>query len=355
MKKKISFLIALFLIIMIMPVYAKEENFYAGEDVIVKNNVESTTFAAGNNVEFTPIMVDGLSFAAGNNVVLSSMQDHLFAAGNHITLKGAFTKDAYLAASRITIEESTIRDLYAAAETIEINSHISRNVYLAGDKVVINGMIDGNAHIAADKIQINDNATIQGTLKYPKDAEITISDKAIIQKTETYIGKKVDTKVTIKSMIMDRVISFASLLLVGICLLMICKNFFAEMKKEEKTPNDFFKKLGIGFIFLIALPIVMIILMVTLIGIPLGLIALVMYIILIYLSKIATAYYLGSWILKDKEINDYLLLAGSLLAVYILGLIPWFGGLVSFASLILGLGIYTNKLKQFCFEKKEEE
>ena len=79
MRKKIS--LALILVLMLsvisVPVFAKDDNFYADDEVTLEKNIGKTTFVAGDNIEVTS-EIDGASFIAGNNITLSSQQDYLF-------------------------------------------------------------------------------------------------------------------------------------------------------------------------------------------------------------------------------------------------------------------------------------
>ena len=352
MKKKIFLLIVLLMTLIIVPVKAldvvevekEKSNFVAGDTVKLEKFVDGTAFAAGNNVTVTS-SIDGAAFVAGNNVSLTSKQDILFAAGNMVTLAGVNTKDAFVAGSHINIQTSTIRDLYAVAEEIRIDSDISRNAYLGGSTVIINGKINGNVEVAADTIKIGEGAEITGNLNYPEDANITITNGAIINKTTTYKNTNANKQVTLASKLLDRLYAFLGMLLIGIILMALNKKAFTKIEKISKDLSTFAKNVGIGFIFLVVLPIAAIIAMCTVIGLPLGIISLLIYGIMIYLSIIPTAYYLGNICLKDKIKNKYLIFVIALLTIYILRIVPVIGGLVTFISICFGLGVYTELLK----------
>ncbi len=353
MKKRIMTILLLIVMIgmVIVPVCAKPmSNFQAGENVKVNESIDSTSFIAGNNVEVESD-IDGASFIAGNNIKLSSTQDILFAAGNIINIETVTAKDAFLAGSIINIQQSNIRDLYAAGETIRIDSNISRNVYAGGESIIINSKIDGDVNLAAEKIEIGKDAVINGTLKYEEGATINIIDGSKIEKTEVVPNKTVSIQINPVDIFMEKVISFITILVTGLILLVINKKV---LKKIDKMKNDFStiaKTVGMGFLFLIVTPIAAIIVLCTLVGIPLSIITLLLYGILIYLSVIPTAYYLGKVLLKDKIENTYLLFAVSLLIIFIVKLIPIVGGIVSFLSLCFGLGIDTILIKDYIKQK----
>ena len=351
--KRIFKIIIVFLLMVGINVNAKgTDHFFAYDNLKVNEDINATAFSAGNNVDISS-KVNGLNFVAGNNLTISSSQDHLFAAGNNIQLNEVTTKDAFIAGSLIKINNSNIRDLYVAGETILINSNIERNIYAGGEKVTINGTIEGNVNIAAEEIVIENETVIKGTLEYPEESKISRSKSANISEIKTYKGQEVEKNYnnTMTSVI-DKVISFVSLLVTGLILLTINKKLFKKIEKEDKNAINMLKNTCLGFVSLIVIPIVSIVMLCTVLLIPLSIITLLVYGIMIYLSMIASSYYIGNWIFKDKIKNNYLLLTVSLLIVYLFTKVPVIGGFISFVSICLGISIYIN---QFIYNIKENK
>lgn len=350
MRKRIFILFILFSAL-VLPVHAKTDNFFAGESVTLDKEVGATSFAAGNNVTASS-KIDGASFVAGNNLSLASEQDYLFAAGNNINLEHATAKDIFLAGNQINVQSSTIRDLYAAGTAIRIDSDISRNAYLGAESVTINSRINGDVEISADSITIGEGAEITGTLNYPDNAKINISDSAkIANKTTYHVDLNEAKEKTITSKVLDKLYSYLAMLLIGLILIALNQKVFKQIEKIKKDFKTIVKEFAFGFMFLVAVPVASIIVLCTVIGLPLSIISLMLYGILIYLSVIPTAYYFGNLIFKDKINNKYLVFALTLLIIYALKLIPVIGGLVSFISLCFGLGVYTELFKKQISEK----
>lgn len=345
MKKKIILLMVLLLTFVTIPVNAKTNNFAAGETVSVTEDKDSTSFIAGDVVDVQSI-IDGNSFIAGNIVSVSSSQDYMFVAGNAINVDGAFAKDAFVAGNSIIVKNSSVRDLYAAGTTIKLETDVTRNAYLAGDTIIINGMINGDVYAAGDNIQIGEKANIVGTLSYPKDSKLKIAEGAVVANKKAYKSVEYTHKITIMdSIIIPELISYVSLLLISFILLALYKKVFEKYAKTSKKPIDILKLVGIGFASIVVIPVAAFIIMLTLIGIPLSFIVLLLYGIMLYLSFIPTSYFLGNWFLKDKINNNYLILAISLLILFVLKLIPILGGLVSILVASLGMGMYMIQIK----------
>ena len=235
MKKKLYlFLIILVTLITIPIVKADEKGLLIDENVKVEENIQKTTFAFGNNVDLNAI-IDGSSFLAGNNINIKSTQDYLFAAGNNINIEKTTAKDAFVAGNIINIKESSIRDLYAASSTMRIDGKIERNVYLAGDSITINSVIGGNAYIEAENIRIGKNAEIKGTLYFPEDANMSVSESAVIE--NRIKGQSIaDTnkEITFIDKISTTIYSYLSMLLISLVLMYFFKNYFKKISDTRK-------------------------------------------------------------------------------------------------------------------------
>lgn len=343
MKKSLYLLLIMILTLVCIPVHAKD-NFYADQNLKLNKEYNSTIFAAGNNVKATG-KVNGISFIAGNDVTIENERDYLFAAGNNVKVKNVTTKDAFVAGSNITIENSTIRDLYAAAEIINIDSQIDGKAYLGASEITINSAIKGDVKVSAETIKLGENAKIEGTLRYPENAKLRKSKKAVVAKEKTYKVETESKKEEVKELFVEFITSVLSMILIGLVLLLLNPNLFKKFEKIEKNSSTIIKTILLGLISLFIMPFASVILIISTIGLGLGIISMLIYGIMFYLSAIPTAYFFGKWIFNKKIENKYLLLSVSVLALYAIRLIPVIGGLVTLGSLCFGLGVYINLIK----------
>ena len=353
--KKISLWIVLVLSMIGIPtfVYAQDDAFYAGDTVKINENVNTTLFAAGEKV-IVDSNVDGMCFLAGNSVKVSGTQDYLFSAGKKLEVNKVNAKDVFLAGKTITVKNSSIRDLYIAGDTIKIDTDVTNNVYAGGDIIKINGNIYGDVDVAASKIYIGKNAHIYGTLKYPKKAKVKIANTAVVGKQQAYKSSEsrfanISTFSHIKSLI----VSAITMIIIGLILKKLFPKMFKFFNDQEHSTKEIFKTLGIGFLLLICVPIAALVMIITIIGIPISLILIVLYALLIYLTAIPTASFIGTWLAKDKVKNEYVLLSLSIFGLYVLRMIPYIRGLVTFATLLFGLGSYVLLMKKNFTKKKK--
>lgn len=342
MKKKITIISLLLIIIIGVPVVCAKEYddiFYSSNNVKIEGEKNHAIFASGRNVTIDSI-IDGMVFTTGSNVAIKGSQDYVLATGLNINLENAGAKEIFISGKDINIKNSELRDVFIAAKKITLESSKIRNVYVSGDKVVIDSTIEGNVKVNASRIIVTENAIITGTLEYPKNTNVDISKEAQISNTKIY-AQKITKKEIRGQNASDLFFSGISMVVIAILLLLMNKSFYKKIETFDKDISEIITTMILGVGFLILIPIIVLILCLTGIGFSLGTIIGIFYILLFYLSAIPTSYYVGKWIIKDK-INDYSILAISILVLYILRMIPVVGKLLCFASLIFGLGYYTK-------------
>jgi hypothetical protein len=99
---------------------------------------------------------------------------------------------------------------------------------------------------------------------------------------------------------------------------------------------------GLGFAALVVVPAAALLLMVTLIGLPAGLLVLGLWLAALYLAQILVATVVGRGLLQKADAPPApiapVLLVGLVFVVVAVNL-PYVGGLLRFAVLVLGLGL----------------
>ena len=355
MKKIFKILMVIALVLLINPVIGHAEVnkdlFKADYDITVNEEMDGSSFIAGNSVAINN-KINGILFGAGNTVNVNGESEYAFVAGNIINLNGSSFKDGFVAGQMIEINDANVlRDLYVAGQNIKITGSVGRNLFVAGSDVVIDGVINGDVYVDATNLTINSDAVIKGKLKYNEDTKEIISKDASIGYTETYKNKtntEVDAKASLGSIILNKVINtllnLLNILVVGLLMVLLIPNLFKKLKELEA--NKLLPSFAWGLLILIVLPIIALILMITYIGVATSIISIVLYFVLMYISTILSTYYVTSLLLKDKVKNPYLVLLIGLSCLYIIKLIPFIGGLTTFAMICLGMGLITNLIKR---------
>ena len=357
MKKRIFGILLVMSLLMITPVHAKDINhFYANADENIKfeDKVIGDSALAGNLVDILG-NIDGIGFIAGSTVNVNGSMEYGFIAGKDVTVNGNIQKSIYIAGANVKISKDAKinRDLFIVADTVTLEGTINRDAAIGASELVIKtgSKIKGNIDTSADKITIEEGVTISGTLKYNENAKTNISEGATIKKTETYKQdeKVVETTTNYSSTIK----SIVNTIVVFVVIATVFSNATPKTVRIYENNKKYLKNTGIGLLILCCVPIVSLLLLVSTLGTSLGLILIVLYILGLYLSQIFTGFILGDVIfnkLIKKELNAILVGIIGIVVLKLLMLIPHIGGLITFVSLILGLGTIYELV--FIKEKK---
>lgn len=323
--------------------YAKDL-FQAGDNIIIDKELDGTSFIAGDKVEINK-SIKGIGFIAANELDVNAPQQYLFGFGANINIKNNIEKDLFVFGSTVKTDATIKRDAYIAGEYIDINGKVVRNTYIYGTEVNIDGIFNGDVTINASVINISDDAKIEGTLKYNDDAIIDGLNETI--KTKTYNQK--ENNISFKDYISNFISTYIHITLLAIALIFISENLFKKSLKQTEKPNSktILILCGKGFLILIGVPIILMMLIFSGLFISVGVVGGLIYGILVYISEIFTGYFIAKLLDKKyfkKNMNSYALVIVGLFILYILGIIPVIGSLISFLSILLGLGIIGNMI-----------
>ena len=99
---------------------------------------------------------------------------------------------------------------------------------------------------------------------------------------------------------------------------------------------------GVGLLALVGVPVALLVVALTVVGIPLSLAGLVAFALLLWVAFVYGTLVTGTWLLSlvDRE-GRWLALGVGLVAVTLVGLAPFVGGIVEFLVLLVGLGAFV--------------
>ncbi|MEA3324334.1 MAG: hypothetical protein U9Q37_04250 [Euryarchaeota archaeon] len=331
----------------------EDDLIVAGGTIMIDGDVFGDLIAAGGDIEVAGRVDDDAWITGGSLIIDGEIGDDLRAAGGAIHLRGSVADNAMIAGGTIAASSNSAvgGDLDVAGGSIEITGHVGRDLSCGGGSVVLGGAVDGNATIFADDIRILQSARIQGDLEYTSDKEIEIPAGTVMGDV---VYKRSEKKVEdIYSKITSSIISFLSILLIGLLMVRFAGN--TTIRVSDTIATHILKSLGSGVLLLIAIPLIALILMITLIGLPLGLIVLFAYIVILYISKIFVGLAIGRRIVTyaKKEISSpYWHLVVGLIVIAFATKLPLVGFLISLIVILVGLGALVMTWKSMSDESK---
>ena len=317
----------------------------AGATLNSERFTEHSFFLAGNEV-ISNDWVDGINFAAGNLVQFVGSAEYAAFVGNSVQVSGSIERDAFLAGNTLELDEDAYigRDLFAFANLMTIKSNLYGNVFIAGDRLVLeNVTITGDVSANFSEIVIKGRSAISGNFKYNEDTVITGLENLTAGSSETYDSSAVGA--SFATTFTDKLVGFVGGLILAFVLIALMPKFSKKLLDSFVWATSW-KHLALGLGLIVLVPLCAIFVAVTIVGLPLGLMALGLYFFFICVAKYIAGGILGDQLAKSlfkkPKLNLYAKYALGSTLVFLLGLIPVVGELITAVALCFGFG-YLGK------------
>ncbi|MGB9149494.1 MAG: hypothetical protein WCB36_04535 [Burkholderiales bacterium] len=336
--------------------------YLSGSSVRLSAPVDGDLFAAGGNVSVDqPVKRDAV-LAGGQVNLTSAVGDDVRAAGGQVSLNGKVGGEALLAGGRVNVENNAdiLGALWVAGRNVNIGGKVGKGVKAFGQHITLSGEVNGDTRLSAQTIEILPSAKINGALTYTSRDEVKMNpgqvSGVVTRSAASKNGRGWEDDDHMKNQnwgYMHRT-SFRPFLLLGLIaaaavLVLLFPN--ASRGAQQEVGASPWKSLGLGAAMLFTLPPLAILLMITIIGIPLAFALMALYAVLLLVGYLTTALYIGeraATALKKDTTNATWTRIGfaalALLALGLIRLIPFAGGLAVFVALLIGMGAWSLHL-----------
>ena len=369
LKKKTKFIVILLAILLVFSGFS----FATNEDVMPisetseekpiepreeqENNVEQEIYNGDlylfDNDIVMDKLVDGNVFAFGNNIkITGKINGSLFVCANNLT----FDKEAYViqtiyACANNIYFNGAANELYATCRLIDMSydSFIKRDIRIGAETFNFNGCAGRNVFVSANNFNFitteNAAALVYGDLTYTSNQELNLS-KEFVQGNVTYKQYLANEEASIGEIIIEKATQLCSSLLyvaiVFILAILLAPNF-VEKASSYIAVSSTSKSFGIGILTVVLAVVVSFSLLFSIIGIPVSFAIIALLVLLLSISTAVTSicitYKLKEKFEYSKNYLTYLTLAGVIIVIWALKLIPYVGGVISFIVKMIGLGI----------------
>ncbi len=335
----------------------------AGDTITKRGKIDDDYYAAGGVVDIDADVAGDVIVAGGELYIGHHIEGDVIAVGGRLKIRGEITDDIRISGGDLDIDASIGDDLAATGGSITLSpgTTVGGNAWLAGGEVHLAGTIVGNLKITGGnirlsgtvhgdveleggEIQILDSAQIDGSLKYK-------SPQAAITDANAQITGQV-THETAQWGYADRGFGlFFSITLVVASILFYLLFPHYTQASVKRIGSDPWNSLGLGFVFLIATPIIAFILMLIVLGLWIGLSLLALYCVALLAGFLIACFFLaerGATLFKQDISSRGRRLISVVVAIFLLGLIqmiPLIGGLILFLLLLFGLGAGLIQLR----------
>ena len=288
-------------------------------------------------------------------------QGDYFAYGDEVNILGKVDGDVYAFAEKVNIEGEVTGDLIVAGQDVKVSGHIGQDARLAGVNLDVSGKIDRNMSAASFNFNFTKDAFVG------RNAQIAIDKGAlegtVVGETQKYTSEdmpKVDQqKVDEFSRGVDfasKLTSILSTFVFGYILIRLFPEY--TQRATDNVLKRFRKSFLIGLAGLIAFPIVILLLLVTIVGLPMAFLLGCFFIVYLFLTRVYVILAMGdkftssaNLILESREMR----LGLGVLVYYALSFIPVIGGFVKLIVLIAGFGAaISNERSMYQMARKEK-
>ncbi len=334
-------------------VFAMDEDvFAAGGDLRVTGKAGGDLIAAGGNVDLTAGGALDVIAAGGQLVVEGTIGEDAILAGGNVTLDGRIAEDLILAGGQIRIgRNATIGDdVLITGGNIKVDGTVGGDAVMAGGRLAIGGEIGGDLEAAGGQLEILPGARIGGAVSFRGREAPIIAPDAVIGGNVDYVaergfaGRWGDRRGLGWG---GRAWLAIAMIATGIVVILMVPGIAAN--GAERLRERPFASALIGLALLAGIPLIAVLLMATVIGIPLGAIVMTLYPATLFIGFVITAFALSEWALRRRiasptplqRLGTFALVVAVLVLAFA---IPWIGGWLVLATLLLGIGALGQAL-----------
>lgn len=327
--------------------------------------VNDTLFASAESVEIDGV-VNGDLFAAARSVaVRGTVKGNIFSWSRNVEVDGNLGGSTFGWAQNVIVRGHIGHSVYSWAQflRLEPGSQVASDVVVASQEADLAGKIDGgvmafaglvnvrgdigrNIFARVGQINLNNTTHVAGGLsaRVHRRSDVRIADGVTISgPTEIKLLSRA-SRFSRPRFYLWRAIGLVGAFLVGWAAMYLFPGFF---QTTAHSVGLGWRTFALGFVVLVAVPVALVLVALSLIGLPLALISLGMYLIALYLASIFVGAFLGSLMFKSAQPgtgHGLLAFFVGLLILTIVFQIPFVGAIVKFLTLCLGLGALTWQL-----------
>ncbi|MGA9885499.1 MAG: hypothetical protein WBQ34_17415 [Candidatus Acidiferrales bacterium] len=284
--------------------------------------------------------VKGDIIAFGRDLRMNGTVDgNIRAANQSLTINGMVGKNVTSWAEELTLAEkaSVGGTMTLFGGNVELDGSVRGDLLALSGMTVLDGTLGRNVAIRGGRLRIGADANVNGKIKFQGDAAPEIAQGAKLASAPVVTVRRRGPDYAQARYYWHQTMAWGASFLFGLVVLLVAPVFFGNVVHAS---DNVAPAIGLGVLFLIAIPIAAIFACITIVGLGIGLAALLLYLVALYSTQI----FVGSWI------GEKLLGLGSGIGPAIgrlalglailrgLRILPYIGWLVTLVMLLWGLG-----------------
>lgn len=330
--------------------FKKGDVYLIGDDITIDYIVDGNLFVIAETVTINS-QIGGDAFICAGTVNVGEQGyifSNLFACAENINISGV-VYDVYTMANDVTINGYIYRDIRVGTNSLNLNGTVGRNAFV--DAKTINF-----AQLTEEEIILSSQGIINGDLNYSSSKEVSIPEGAVAGTTNFTEKSATENSTSIQDYLLELGIFVTTVAIIWLICLWLAPKFLNNTNKL--LTEKWLPVVGFGLLTPVVITIAFIILLILGITTKIALLSLGILFLLIAISSSISVIGINNIICNkfkiEKTIAKFGILVASSIVIWLLTLIPYVGGLISFVLTILGLGIIIISIIPAKTKKKEE-
>lgn len=334
------------------------DQFAAGQVTSIATPVQGDAFAMGNDVTLS-VAVSGDAHLAGYDVdVDADVAGDVYAAGFSVSISGAVGSDLTAAANTVTVQATApvSGNARLVGATVTLDAPVGGSALVTAQSFALNAVVSGDFSFYGENLTFGPEARVDGTLEIRTPKQVTVpstvasADRVRFELLDSpdYVSEAGKTAGGVVGRFWPVFWTVAAwwlaLVLVGAGLIaLVPKSVSALQTAAERRP---FRNLGLGIVSFAAVLGLVPVLAMTVVGILLLPFVLIFAVVACSLAYLAGAFLVGlristAFVSVNSNLKRLGVLAISLIAAALLGMIPVLGWFFTLFILVFGFGAAT--------------
>jgi len=256
------------------------------------------------------------------------------------TLNGSVAKNVMTWAREFDMDEKARvgGTMTLGSANVQLDGRVDGDLLAFVEDLDINGSLGHDARIRSQRLRIGPNAAIAGHTKYRGGRQPEVASGARLKSPmEILERRRPMPSYASPRMYWHQILAWGASLLFGVLLLLLAPAFFADTENASKR---FGPAIGLGLLFLFAIPIAAILACLTIVGLGVGITTILLYIVALYSAQVFIGAWLGEKLMGPGIGTGALIgrLAIGLAILRLLRLLPFAGHLITLIVVMWGLG-----------------
>ena len=308
-----------------------EDIYIAASSARIDGRVEGDVVVAAGRVDIGGTIAGDVMVLSHSSVAITgNVEGSLRGLARDVSITGTVADDAAVATGSIRVDGTIGRDLLLVSGSATITGSVGRNVhgrFLDGE---INADVGRDVDVSVRSLGVGPSATVGGDLLYRADTDASISGGAQVGGQLRRLPARATFIVRVW-LIGATILGFLAFLASGTVLLLTFRSTMARAAGLVRTAT--WRSVWVGFLAILALPLLSVVFAFTVVGAPIGILLLVLWLLALVLAPVPAVAAGGDLLLRGR---------GGLLGAFLVGAIIWRFGI--WAIPVVGVLLYTAAL-----------